>query len=178
MSDSERASLTHLDPDPEADEAPEEFRRLIVFEACDEWFGLPIEWVREVQPLERITRVPNAPAEVVGILNLRGRVLTLFDLAGCLGVTPGTRAMSTAVVLDLGDSELCVGIAVQRIAQVREVSSSAVQPHTREGGVGGLEGVFELDGRVVGLLDLSRVFARSLSEWGIKLELRGSIGAS
>jgi chemotaxis signal transduction protein len=173
MSDSVRAGLNQLDREPERDEAPEEFRRLIVFEACDEWFGLPIEWVREVQPLERITRVPNAPAEVIGILNLRGRVLALFDLAGCLAVTPGTRPMTTAVVLDLGDPELCIGIAVQRIAQVREVASSAVQPYGREGGGGGWEGVFELDGRVVGLLDLSRVFARSLSEWGIKLEPRG-----
>ena len=50
---------------------------------------------------------------------------------------------------------------------------SAVEPPPpREGGPGCLEGVFEAGGQVVGLLDLTRVFARSLSEWGIALEAR------
>lgn len=173
MSETEGPGLVPIGLEREADEAPEELRRLIVFQACDEWFGLPIEWVREIQPLERVTRIPNAPAEILGILNLRGRVLTLFDLAGCLGIPRGTRPPTHAVVLDFADPDLGVGIAAQRIAQVREVPVSAVQPPTREGGAGGLEGVFDLGGQVVGLLDLSRVFARALPDWGVTLESRG-----
>lgn len=174
MSETEGPGLVPIGREREADEAPEELRRLIVFRACDDLFSLPIEWVREVQPLERVTRVPNAPAGILGILNLRGRVLTLFDLAGCLGIPRGTRPSTHAAVLDFADPELSVGIAVQRIAQVREVPASAVQPAAREMGAGGLEGVFELDGQVVGLLDLSRVFARVLPEWGVKVEPRGT----
>jgi len=174
MSETEGPGLVPIGWERETDEAPEELRRLIVFRACDDLFSLPIEWVREVQPLERVTRVPNAPSGILGILNLRGRVLTLFDLAGCLGIAPGTQPSTHAVVLDFADPELSVGIAVQRIAQVREVPASAVQPAVREMGAGGLEGVFELDGQVVGLLDLSRVFARVLPEWGVKVEPRGT----
>jgi purine-binding chemotaxis protein CheW len=174
MSETEGPGLVPIGREREADEAPEELRRLIVFRACDDLFSLPIEWVREVQPLERVTRVPNAPAGILGTLNLRGRVLTLFDLAGCLGIPRGTRPSTHVVVLDFADPELSVGIAVQRIAQVREVPASAVQPAAREMGAGGLEGVFELDGQVVGLLDLSRVFARVLPEWGVKVEPRGT----
>lgn len=173
MSEAEGPSLVPIDLEREADEAPEELRRLIVFQACDEWFALPIEWVREIQPLERLTRIPNAPADIAGILNLRGRVLTLFDLAGCLSLPPGTRPPTHAVILDFADPELCVGIAAQRIAQVRQVPVSAVQPPTRGGGAAGLEGVLELDGQAVGLLDLARVFARTLPDWGIKVESRG-----
>ena len=174
MSETEGTGLVPIGREREADEAPEELRRLIVFRACDEWFSLPIEWVREIQPLERVTRVPNAPAEILGILNLRGRVLTLFDLAGCLGMSSGTQPSTHAVVLDFADPELSVAIAAQRIAQVRDVPVSAVQADAREMGAGVLEGVFELDGQVVGLLDLSRVFGRVLPEWGVKLEPRGS----
>jgi purine-binding chemotaxis protein CheW len=172
MSETEGPGLVHLELEREADEAPEELRRLIVFRACDEWFGLPIEWVREIQPLERVTRVPTAPTEVLGILNLRGRVLTLFDLAGCLGIPPGTQPSTHAVVLDFADPELSVGIAVQRIAQVRELPASVVQPAARETPAGGLEGVFEMGGQVVSLLDLGRVFARHMPEWGVKMEPR------
>lgn len=164
-----------FDLEEAAEEAPEELRRLILFQACDEWFSLPIEWVREIQPLERITRVPNAPAEVLGIMNLRGRVLTLFELAGCLGIASGTRPNTHAVVLDFADQDVHVAMAVQRIAQVRGIPASAVEPPPpREGGAGALEGIFELEGQVVGLLDLGRLFARSLVEWGVTLDPRGT----
>jgi len=172
MSETEGPGLVPIGRERETDEAPEELRRLIVFRACDEWFGLPIEWVREIQPLERVTRVPNAPAEILGVLNLRGRILTLFDLAGCLGIPPGTQPSTHAVVLDFADPELSVGIAVQRIAQVRELPASVVHPAERETPAGGLEGVFEMGGQVVSLLDLGRVFTRVLSDWGVKLEPR------
>ena len=173
MSENEGPGLVPISQEQDTDEAPEELRRLIVFRACDEWFSLPIEWVREIQPLERVMRVPNAPAEVLGVLNLRGRILTLIDLAGCLGIPRGTQPSTHAVVLDFADPELSVGIAAQRIAQVREVPVSAIHPAAREMGAGGMDGVFEMGSLVVGLLDLSRVFARLLPEWGVKVEPRG-----
>jgi purine-binding chemotaxis protein CheW len=50
--------------------------------------GLPILRVRDVFMLERVTRVPLAPGEVVGVLNLRGRIVTAIDLRGRLGLRP------------------------------------------------------------------------------------------
>jgi purine-binding chemotaxis protein CheW len=171
----DRGALVRLQDADLAEPAPEEVRRLILFQACDEWFALPIPFVREVQPLERVTRVPNAPRDVLGILNIRGRVLTLVGLAECLAIAPGRDASTHVVVLDLGDPELRIGVAVQRIGGVRRVPVSAVEPPLpREGGPDCLEGVFEVDGQVVGLLDLARVFARSLPAWGITLDGRGA----
>jgi hypothetical protein len=63
---------------------------------------------------------------------------------------------------------------VQRIVQVRQIPVSAVQPPAREGIAGGFEGVFEMGGQAVGILDLARVFARALPEWGVKVEPRGT----
>jgi purine-binding chemotaxis protein CheW len=157
-----------------AEQAPEEIRRVILFQACDEWFALPIEFAREVQPLDRVIRVPTASAEIQGLLNIRGRVLTLFGLAACLGISPGTEPDTHIIVLDLGDPELRIGVAAQRIGGVRRVLVSALDPPPLRGdGTGCLEAVFETQGQVVGLLDPARVFARSLPEWGITLEPRG-----
>ena len=167
-------ALVRFESGDMAEQAPEEIRRVILFQACDEWFALPIEFAREVQPLDRVIRVPTAPAEIQGVLNIHGRVLTLFGLAACLGISPGTQPDTHIVVLDLGDPELRIGVAAQRIGGVRRVSVSALDPPPlRGGGTGCLEAVFETQGQVVGLLDPARVFARSLPEWGITLEPRG-----
>jgi purine-binding chemotaxis protein CheW len=158
-----------------AEQAPEEAWRVILFQACDEWFALPIAFVREVQPLGQVTRVPTAAREILGVLNIRGRALTLFGLAECLDIPPGSAPRSHAVVLDLGDPELHIGLAVEGIVGVRRVPVSAVEaPPPRGRGPDCLEGVFEVGGRVVGLLDLARVFGRFLSEWGITLQTRGA----
>jgi purine-binding chemotaxis protein CheW len=158
-----------------AEQAPEETWRLILFQACDEWFALPIAFVREVQPLGPVTRVPTAAREILGVLNVRGRALTLFGLAECLDIPPGDTPRSHAVVLDLGDAELYVGLAVQGIVGVRRVAVSAVEPPPPRGsGPDCLEGVFDVQGRVVGLLDPARVFGRFLTAWGIALQTRGA----
>ncbi len=172
MLEPEGEDLHHLDLERATDEAPEELRRLILFQACDEWFSLPIEWVREIQPLSRVTRVPNSSPAILGIMNLRGRVLALVDVAGCLGIGPGKRPTTHVVVLDAPDPDLCVGLTAQRIGQVRRVSATVVDRQGREGGVGVLEGVFSLEGEVVGLLDLPRLVSRALSEWEGKSDAR------
>ena len=175
MSETEGPGLVPIGRERETDEAPEELRRLIVFRACDEWFSLPIEWVREIQPLGRVIRVPNAPPEVLGILNLRGRVLTLFDLGSCLRIPHGEGPNTHVVILDYADPELCVGLPAQQVAQVQWVPASAIQSPPREGGQGAVEGVFEMRGQAVGFLDPGRVFARALLEWGVTLEPGGTV---
>lgn len=159
--------------DAEGREGPEPGRRLVLFRACDEWFALRIEEVREIQPLGRVTRVPNAPPEVLGIMNLRGRVLTLYDLGLCLAADGGARgggAPASVVVLDLHDPELEVGIAVQAIAQVKEVPARDLEAAAGARGIdsrgGSLSALLEVDGRVVGLLDLGRIFGRLIPDWG------------
>ena len=49
-------------------------------------FGLPILRVQDVFVPERLTRVPLAPPEIAGVLNLRGRIVTLIDMRGRLGL--------------------------------------------------------------------------------------------
>ena len=158
-----RLGAAELAEEPEASLA--EQLRLVLFRLADEWFALPIAQVREIQPLAEVTRVPNAPAQILGIVNLRGHVLTLLTLESLLGL-PAALPHTHALILDLGVPDLYVGVATQGGTEVRRVAASEIE--SSPGGPGGLEGVLEVDGRVVGLLRLGRLLAPWLSEWGVE----------
>lgn len=62
---------------------------LVTVEVGRQLFGIPIEDVHDVFVVSGVTRVPMAPPEVAGLINLRGRVLTAIDLRCRLGLPPG-----------------------------------------------------------------------------------------
>ncbi|HTU00720.1 MAG TPA: chemotaxis protein CheW [Candidatus Sulfotelmatobacter sp.] len=164
-------ALSRMGPTEAAEEAGAaagEQLRLVVFRLADEWFALPIAEVREIQPLSEITRVPNAPPQILGIVNVRGHILTLLTLESLLGI-PRAVPPTHAMILDLGVPDPYVGVAIHGAAEVRRVPAADVEPSPAgPGGPGGLDGVLEIEGRVVGLLRLGRLLAPWLSEWGVE----------
>ena len=96
--------------------------RLIIFRLQREWLALRAEEIREVVQQMRVTRVPNSPTAVVGIMNLRGRILLVFDLDLLLGL-PQRREKDTLqlVILNLADQEIDLGFLVDQVAQIREI---------------------------------------------------------
>jgi purine-binding chemotaxis protein CheW len=59
--------------------------RFVTFRMAEQWFGVPVSRVQEVLLPQRVTRIPLAPSDVVGFLNLRGQIVTMLDLAARLG---------------------------------------------------------------------------------------------
>ena len=109
--------------------------------------------------MQTITRVPNAPAGVEGVINLRGRVIPVLDLRTrfCLEASAPTRC-SRIVVAELG--EHTVGLVVDGVSEVLRVAGDAVEPPsalmaTADGAY--LRGVAKLGERLVLLLDLARI---------------------
>src|SRR5512138_1499514 len=129
-----------LDLVPTGEPAPET-RRCICFEVAGEWLALPLRRVREVQPLPPLVRVPNAPPGILGIVNLRGRILTLLALAPALGLAGGDPP-THCMVLDLGQPDPYVGLAVHGTGEVVTVPLAEIQPPPgRDEGPAGLEGI-------------------------------------
>jgi purine-binding chemotaxis protein CheW len=121
--------------------------------------GIPVLGVRDVLADQTIARIPLAPGEVAGSLNLRGRIVTAIDLRRRLDLPPaepGTRRMS--VVTELA-GEL-YALLVDQVAEVMSLPASAFEPcpptlpavwaeHSR--------GVFRLEGRLLVVLDVARL---------------------
>ena len=74
-------------------------KQLVVFNLGNEEFGTEIEQVQQIVRLPRITKFPNTPAHVEGIINLRDNILPIFDLHKCLGLESFKKSSSARVIV-------------------------------------------------------------------------------
>jgi len=122
-------------------------------------FGIPVLQVQDVLGPQRITRIPLAPPEVAGSLNLRGRIVTAIDLRIRLRLPPLAEGRSgMSVVVDHG-GELysvlvdSVGEVLSLSAEMAERNPATLDPVWRE--VSG--GIYRLDKNLLIVLDVARV---------------------
>jgi len=125
----------------------------------DHMFGLPIFRVQDVFVPDRLTRVPLAPPEVAGILNLRGRVVTAIDMRARLDLAarpPGTPVMAIGIELK-GES---YGLLVDAVGEVMQLRNSACEakPSNLDPRLSRVAaGIYRLEGQLMVVLDVDRV---------------------
>ena len=122
-------------------------------------FGLPISRVQDVFMPERLTRVPLSSREIAGVLNLRGRIVTVVDMRARLGLPKpedGKPPMAVGVELR-GES---YGLLIDSIGEVlklpddgREVNPVNLDPRMAKMS----DGVHRLDGQLMVVLDVDRI---------------------
>lgn len=113
------ALLCSVDPADAEDYDSFTEERSLIFRAAGRVYACGVAEVREVLRLPSIARLPGAPASVVGLVNVRGRIVTVFDGGVLLHGAPVTRADAMLLVVDSG--ERGVGMLVDRVADVRVV---------------------------------------------------------
>jgi len=103
-------------------------RQLVSFTVSDEEYAIPIENIQEiVQIPEHITKVPNSEATIIGIMNLRDKILPLASLRRLFGFPEEELTeQSRIVVLSMGN--LSVGIVVDGVKEVLRVPESIIEP--------------------------------------------------
>ncbi|HZP68315.1 MAG TPA: chemotaxis protein CheW [Pseudolabrys sp.] len=122
-------------------------------------FGLPILRVQDVFAPERLTAVPLSPPEVAGVLNLRGRIVTLIDMRCRLGLgsrDDGQQSMAIGVE-SRGES---YGLLIDSVGEVLKLDNRAWEPNpsnldARLASVS--TGIYRLDSQLLMVLDVDRV---------------------
>ena len=122
-------------------------------------FGLPILHVQDVFLPERVTRVPLAPPEIAGVLNLRGRIVTLVDMRGRLGL-PGRIGDKPAMAVGVESRGESYGLLIDSVGEVFKLEDAAREPNpinldARLARVSA--GVYRLEGQLLMVLDVERV---------------------
>ena len=140
-------------------DGPENVVEYVTATVGGQLFGLPISRVQDVFVPDRLTRVPLAPPEIAGLLNLRGRIVTAIDLRRRFGLdvaAGGTPRMAVGVEWK-GES---YGLLIDVIGEVLKLPLSCREdnPVNLDPGLARVSaGVHRLDGRLMVILDVDRV---------------------
>jgi purine-binding chemotaxis protein CheW len=108
--------------------------RYLVVEAGGQRFAWELAQVREIIPARAATRLPGAPPAVLGLLNLRGTVLTVADLARVLALEPA-EGRSIVVIEDEGRA---LGVRVDQVRAVAHAADAVLEPVDGARGAAGL----------------------------------------
>lgn len=134
--------------------------QLVTFAIGDEEFGVDILVVQEINRMLQITQVPQSPPDVMGVINLRGRIIPVYDLRTRFGMPPADQnEESRIIVADVADHAL--GFIVDRVSEVLRMDRSVVEPAPQMASSidsDYIEGVGKLEDRLLILLDLKRLF--------------------
>ena len=135
--------------------------QLVVFDLAREHYGVDIAAVEGIIKLQAITAVPQAPAFVEGVTNLRGKVLPVVDLRRRFGLPAAAATKETRiVVVEMGGAT--VGIVVDGVSEVLRVEPEAVEPPaplvtTADSAY--IRGIAKVDQRLIILLDLAKILS-------------------
>lgn len=129
--------------------------RLLLFAVAGTVYGCDIAAVREIVPIRHTTRLPGAPAYVRGLINLRGAIVTVIDLASRLAGSTCTTDGSV-VLAQFGTKQ--VGLAVDEVRDVQMLAPDRFEVATGDVARGGIvRGLGHLDDGVVIVLDVPAV---------------------
>ena len=143
----------------------EETDKIVVFRLGDEEFGASISQVNRILKPTEITRVPNTPPYILGVLNLRGRIVVVVDLAQKLGFTSKPFDAHTRIInVEIGDTIL--GMVVESAKDLLTINKASIKPAPaliqKKIDAEYLQGVAILDQRVIILLNLTKVLDLSM----------------
>ncbi len=132
---------------------------LATFYVGESLCGINILNIQEINKNVDITRVPQAPEYVVGVLNLRGRIVTVVDLGEKLELSPiKINKENRNIIVDSQDEQ--IGLLVDSISDVLLARSDKIEPAPANiGGVKGkfFKGVFKTKDKLIGVLNIEEV---------------------
>lgn len=147
-------------------EESSELLQLVSFMIDREEFGVNILCVQEINRLMQITKVPNVPDFVEGVINLRGRVIPIIDLRTKLKIQKKDRDNNTRIIVVEIDGKT-IGFIVDSVKEVLRIPTSITEaPPEMVTGIDSdyIMAVAKLDDRLITLLNLEKILSNTEKE--------------
>ncbi|EWH09460.1 chemotaxis protein CheW [Catenovulum agarivorans DS-2] len=148
-----------------ADAADNEILQWVTFKLDDETYGINVMQVQEVLRYSEIAPVPGAPDYVLGIINLRGNVVTVIDTRSRFGLNPSEVTDNSRIVIIEAEKQV-IGILVDSVAEVVYLKSSEIDSAPNVGteeSARFIQGVSNRGAELLILVDLNKLL--SDEEW-------------
>lgn len=139
--------------------------QLVTFHLEDETYGINVMHVQEVLRVTEIAPVPGAPPYVLGIINLRGNVVTVIDTRSRFGLPPRDIDEASRIVIIESENQV-VGILVDSVAEVVELRGSEIDSAPNVGNEDSskfIQGVATRDNNLLIVVDLNKLLSEE--EW-------------
>ncbi|AVH28270.1 chemotaxis protein CheW [Vibrio diabolicus] len=147
------------------DASNDEVLQWVTFQLEEETYGINVMQVREVLRYTEIAPVPGAPDYVLGIINLRGNVVTVIDTRSRFGLMEGEVIDNTRIIVIESERQV-IGILVDSVAEVVYLRSSEIDTTPSVGtdeSAKFIQGVSNRDGKLLILVDLNKLLTDD--EW-------------
>ena len=147
------------------DASNDEVLQWVTFQLEEETYGINVMQVREVLRYTEIAPVPGAPDYVLGIINLRGNVVTVIDTRSRFGLMEGEVTDNTRIIVTESERQV-IGILVDSVAEVVYLRSSEIDTTPSVGtdeSAKFIQGVSNRDGKLLILVDLNKLLTDD--EW-------------
>ena len=136
-----------------------QFNRWVTFRLADEIYGINVMQVQEVLRMTEIAPVPGAPSSVLGIVNLRGNVVTVIDTRELFGL-PSSETTDQTRIMIVECNKIIVGLLVDSVAEVVNIQNTDIDSAPAIGNEDNsryIQGVFSKNGEILILVDLNRL---------------------
>ncbi len=134
--------------------------QLVVFSVSSEEFGVEIMNIQEIIRMTNITKIPQAPAYIRGIINLRGRIIVVINLNVIMGMESKEQDENTRIIV-ASIGETVMGFVVDSVSEVIRLQQKEVEPAPSaiadRIGTEYVLGVGKLDNRLLILLNLDKI---------------------
>jgi purine-binding chemotaxis protein CheW len=132
--------------------------QLVIFRLAKEEYGLPIKKVQEINRLVPITKLPQAPSFMEGVINLRGRIIPVVDLRKRFQLTTTEYDDDTRIIIVEVNGQT-VGVIVDAVNEVVRLGASNIEPPPPSFILDAqyVNGVGKLEERLLILLDIDKI---------------------
>ena len=134
-------------------------QQLVIFDLANEFYGINISVVESIIKMQSITQLPQSPAYVKGVTNLRGSVLPVIDLRSRFALEPKEDTRQTRIII-VTMGTIKVGVIVDAVSEVLRISDELIEPlPPMVNSVNSvfLKGIVRLENRLIILLELGKV---------------------
>ncbi|PIV84134.1 MAG: chemotaxis protein CheW [Nitrospirae bacterium CG17_big_fil_post_rev_8_21_14_2_50_50_9] len=132
--------------------------QLVTFFVHREEYALDIRSAQEILRIPEVTRVPKTPFFLMGVMNLRGKIIPIVDLRKRLGISSSAPSPEDSRVIVVNDDGKVAGLAVDSMSQVLRIEASSIDPvpsfFESQSPAEFIHGVIRLNGRLLIVLDL------------------------